>query len=261
MVVFQTAVLHTTSFGERRIRVVTLALPTTNSMSELFASVDQVALTTLLANKAVERSLQAKIEDARDAVANKLVDILTVYKTTMTSAGSGASPQLVTADNMKHLPLLLLGLLKHVGLRQSSQIPSDLRAYAQALLTTMPAQLLVPYLHPTFYSLHNMPRDCGTIGDHGVVLPPPLPLTSERLERHGLFLMEDGQNLFLWVGVAAVPQLIKDVFDLPNYHALQGGKTTLPVLENSFSQRVNAIIGKVREMRRGPYCASACSRV
>lgn len=113
-VVFQTAVLHTTSFGERRIRVVTLALPTTNSMSELFGSVDQIALTTLLANKAVERSLQAKIEDARDAVTNKLVDILGVYKQTMTSAGSGASPQLVTAENMKHLPLLLLGLTKHV---------------------------------------------------------------------------------------------------------------------------------------------------
>lgn len=28
---------------------------------------------------------------------------------------------------------------------------------------------------------------------------------------------------------------------------------TLPVLENPFSQRINAIIGKVREARRGPY--------
>jgi len=28
---------------------------------------------------------------------------------------------------------------------------------------------------------------------------------------------------------------------------------TMPVLDNPFSQRVNAIIAKVREMRRGPY--------
>jgi protein transport protein SEC24 len=28
---------------------------------------------------------------------------------------------------------------------------------------------------------------------------------------------------------------------------------TLPVLDNPFSQRVNAIIGKTREMRRNPY--------
>lgn len=113
-VTFQTAVLHTSSFGERRIRVVTQAIPTTTSMSEVFSSVDQIALATLLANKAVERSLSHKLEDARDALINKLVDILTVYKTTMTSAGSGASPQLVISENMKFLPLLVLGLLKHV---------------------------------------------------------------------------------------------------------------------------------------------------
>ena len=38
-------------------------------------------------------------------------------------------------------------------------IPSDLRAYAQALLTTLPSQLLIPYLHPVFHSLHDMPKE------------------------------------------------------------------------------------------------------
>jgi hypothetical protein len=102
------------SKGERRIRVVTLALPTTTSLSELYSTADPVALATLLANKAVERSMQYKLEDARDALTNKLVDILGTYKATMTAAGSGASPQLVIAENLKSLPLLLLGLLKHV---------------------------------------------------------------------------------------------------------------------------------------------------
>ena len=41
--------------------------------------------------------------------------------------------------------------------------------------------------------------------------------TSERLERHGLFLIEDAQTMFLWVGRDAVPQLIMDVFNLPGY--------------------------------------------
>lgn len=129
------------------------------------------------------------------------------------------------------------------------------------------------------------------MGEHGVIMPPPLPLTSEKLERHGLFLIEDGQTIFLWVGRDAVPQLIIDVFNLPSYEVLRGGKvsffnssispialspppppilsilfqtthccvffhltqTTLPVLDNPFSQRVNAIVQKTREMRRGPY--------
>ncbi|KAH8103085.1 protein transporter SEC24 [Cristinia sonorae] len=252
-VVFQTAILHTTCYGERRIRVVTTALPTSSNLSEIFASADQVAIAGLLANKAVERSITHKLEDSRDALFNKLVEILQAYKASMTAAGAGASAQLAVSDNLKMLPVLILGLLKNVGIRQSAQISPDIRAYAQNLLTSLPCQLLIPYIYPTFYSLHNMPAECGTVGEHGVIMPPPLPLTSERLERHGLFLIEDGQTIFLWVGRDAVPQLIIDVFNLPSYEVLRGGKMTLPVLDNSFNQRVNAIVQKTREMRRGPY--------
>jgi protein transport protein SEC24 len=126
--------------------VITTALPTTSSIADLYAAADPVAIATLLANKAVERSMQARLEDARDAVTNKLVDILgsqssvfflisksgwlqhtltrrgyvcllpiKAYKATMTAAGTGPSPQLVVSENLKILPLLLLGLLKHVS--------------------------------------------------------------------------------------------------------------------------------------------------
>ncbi|KAG7448674.1 CPII coat sec24 protein [Guyanagaster necrorhizus] len=252
-VVLQTAVLHTTCYGERRIRVITTALPTTTSLSEVFASVDQIALATLFANKAVERSLTHKLEDARDYLYQRLVEILIAYKSSMTAGGAGASAQLAISENMKMLPVLILGLLKNVGIRQSAQIPPDIRAYSQAMLTSLPSQVLIPYIYPAFYSLHNMPPEAGTVGPEGIILPPVLPLTSERLERHGLFLIEDGQTIFLWIGRDAVPQLVMDVFDLPNYEVLRGGKYTLPILENPFSQRVNAIIQKTREMRRGVY--------
>ena len=59
-------------------------------------------------------------------------------------------------------------------------------------------------------------------------MPEPLPLSSERLVRHGLFLIDDGQSMFLWVGQDAVPQLIMDVFDLPSFEALRNGKVHLP---------------------------------
>lgn len=101
--------------GERRIRVISLALPTTTSLSELYASADQVAITTFLANKAVERSLTHKLEDSREHIFQKLVEILVAYKTSMTSSGAGASAQLSTSDNLKMLPVLILGLLKNVS--------------------------------------------------------------------------------------------------------------------------------------------------
>ncbi|XAO24239.1 protein transporter SEC24 [Cryptococcus bacillisporus CA1280] len=254
-VVIQTAVLHTTCYGERRIRVITQAMPTTDSIAELYTSADQIALATYLANKAVERSMSHSLEDARNHVTNRLGEMLTVYKNQVTSAAGGASAQLAVPENLLLLPLLSCALTKHVGLREGASIPPDLRAYAQCLLTTLPCQALIPYIHPRFYSLHNMPPEAGTIGgdDGTMILPPALNLTSEKLERHGLFLIEDGQNIFLWVGHDAVPRLIQDVFDLPSYQELQGGKYTLPRLDNPFSERVCNVVDKTREMRRGVY--------
>ena len=102
------------ALGERRIRVITTALPTTNNLSDIFASADQTAIATLLANKAVERALTHKLEDARDAVFNKMVEIMSAYKASMTAGGAGASAQLAISDNLKMLPVLVLGLLKNV---------------------------------------------------------------------------------------------------------------------------------------------------
>ena len=67
-------------------------------------------------------------------------------------------------------------------------------------------------------------------------MPPALPLTSERMERHGLFMIEDGQTIFLWVGRDAVPQLIMDVFNLQSYEVLRGGKVSC-----SFPSQVHLI--------------------
>ena len=112
---FSWKMIFMTKIGERRIRVITLALPTTTNLSEVFASADQVAIATFLANKAVERSLTNKLEDSRDYVFQKLVELLVSYKTSMTSSGAGASAQLAISDNLKMLPVLVLGLLKNVS--------------------------------------------------------------------------------------------------------------------------------------------------
>jgi protein transport protein SEC24 len=57
-------------------------------------------------------------------------------------------------------------------------------------------------------------------------MPAPLPLTSERLVRHGLFMMEDGQSIFLWLGRDAVPQLLLDVFGVDRMDQLHSGKVS-----------------------------------
>ena len=113
-VVFQTAILHTTCYGERRIRVITSAVPTTKSLSEVFASTDQVALATYFANTTVANSLTQNLEASRDVLYNRMLDILIAYKYSVMAAGVGPSAQLALCENMKMLPVLILGLMKNV---------------------------------------------------------------------------------------------------------------------------------------------------
>lgn len=105
--------------GERRIRVITLCLPTTDNVSNVFASADQSAIATLIANKAVEKTLGSKLEDARDYINKQLTDMLTSFKAATQAGGSSASTSLMLPYNLRFLPLILLGLLKNVSLAGS----------------------------------------------------------------------------------------------------------------------------------------------
>ncbi|KAF4589347.1 Protein transport protein SEC24 [Ophiocordyceps camponoti-floridani] len=249
-VCLQTAVLHTTCNGERRIRVLTLALPTTTNLSDVYASADQCAITTYFSHKAVERTLSSGLEAARDALQAKLTELLQTFKKEL-AGGSMGGGGLQFPANLRGLPVLFLGLIKNVGLRKSTQIPTDLRSAALCLLSTLPIPLLMRFIYPRLYSLHDMPDSAGMPDNETglIVMPPAMNLTSERLVSHGLYLIDDGQMQFLWVGRDAVPQLLADVFGVEDRTQVQVGKTRVPELGGDFNERVRAVIQKSRDHR------------
>lgn len=138
-----------------------------------------------------------------------------------------------------------------MGLRKSSQIPSDLRAAALCLLSTLPLPLMIQYIYPKFYSLHDMPDAAGVPDPNTgeIALPPPCNLSSERIVSYGLYLIDDGTNQFLWVGRDVVPALVVDVFGIEDKSAIKQGKTTLPVLDSEMNERVRAVMEKSKDHR------------
>lgn len=249
MVCLQTAVLHTTCNGERRIRVMTLALPTTTNLADLYASADQCAIATYFSHKAVERALGGSLDAARDGLQSKITEFLQTFRKELAGGSMGGGLQF--PSNLRGLPVLFLGLIKNVGLRRSAQIPSDLRSAALCQLSTLPLPLLMQYIYPRLYSLHDMPDNAGVPDPETrqIVLPPPLNLSSEKFVPYGLYLIDDGQTQFLWVGRDAVPQLLLDVFGVADRTQLMVGKGSLPELENDFNDRVRAVVQKSRDHR------------
>jgi protein transport protein SEC24 len=59
--------------------------------------------------------MQSKLEDARAEITKQLSDMLSAFKGATQAGGGGAATQLAVPENLRFLPLLLLGLLKHVS--------------------------------------------------------------------------------------------------------------------------------------------------
>jgi protein transport protein SEC24 len=250
VVYLQAGILLTTCNGERRIRVITLALPTTQTLADVYASADQMAIATYFSHKAVERALGSGLEAARDALLSKIIEIMQTYRKDLAGGAMGGGGLQITA-NLRCLPVLFLALVKHLGLRKSALIPSDMRSAALCLLSTLPLPLLMQYIYPRVYSLHDMPDNAGindeTTGE--LVMPPTISANSANLVPYGLYLIDDSQTQFLWVGRDAVPQLLEDVFGVKDKTQLKVGKITMPVLENDFNERIRAVIDKSRDHR------------
>jgi len=110
----QAGVLHTTCNGERRIRVLTLSIPTTQNLADVYASADQQAIAVYFAHKAVERALSSGLDAARDAVQAKMIELLQTYKKELGGGNMGGGG-LQFPINMRALPMLFLGLMKNVS--------------------------------------------------------------------------------------------------------------------------------------------------
>ena len=114
VVCMQAAVLHTTCNGERRIRVLTLALPTTQNLADVYASADQQAIATFFSHKAVERTLSSGLEPAREALQAKIVELLQTYRKEL-AGGSVSGGGLQFPANLRALPVLFLAMIKNVS--------------------------------------------------------------------------------------------------------------------------------------------------
>ncbi|ODV65135.1 protein transport protein SEC24 [Hyphopichia burtonii NRRL Y-1933] len=267
VVYFQAAVLHSTCFGERRIRVMNMAIPTSSKIDDIYASADQLAIANFFTHRAVEKALSSSIPDARELLVKSVTDVLNVFKKELISGNVSGSSPLQISTNLRMLPLLLFSLTKHLGLR-NEKVPSDHRAAALNNLASLPIPHLIKYIYPAVYSLHNMPDECGlpeqivqvneetgeeeTISTTEILLPEPINNSKESWENYGLYLIDNSSELFLWVSGDVVPELVQDLFGANSLYEIPTGKTELPefsIEESEFNYKVRQIIGKIREQR------------
>eukprot|EP00047_Mylnosiga_fluctuans_P023593 m.142096 g.142096 ORF g.142096 m.142096 type:complete len:1257 (-) comp9640_c0_seq5:1530-5300(-) len=242
-VYFQVAVLFTTSAGERRIRVHTLAVPITADMPTIFANADGQAIAAFVAKMAVDKALSGSIDDARAAMANIVFDCLASFRANTTFSTSGA---LLVPEALRALPLMMCAMPKNPAFRVGTDISLDERAHAMNLLKSLPLWELVDYLYPRMYSLHDMAPNIGIRDElQRLPMPPLVQLAAERIDRAGIYLLINTQEMFLWVSRQAPPELVAAIFGTAP-ETVPDGPTVLPRLDTLQSAKVRAIVNGLR---------------
>uniref|UniRef100_A0A8C6YS17 SEC24 homolog A, COPII coat complex component n=1 Tax=Nothoprocta perdicaria TaxID=30464 RepID=A0A8C6YS17_NOTPE len=247
VVSFQSALLYTSSKGERRIRVHTMCLPVVATLSDVYLGADVQAITGLLANMAVDRSVSASLSDARDALVNAVIDSLAAYRSSVLSI---QQPGLMAPRSLRLFPLYVLALLKQKAFQAGTSARLDERIFTMCQVKNQPLVYLMLMTHPNLYRVDNLSDEGAlNINDKTIPQPPILQLSVEKLSRDGAYLMDAGSVMYLWVGKNCGQNFISQVLGVPNYGSVPQNMTHLPELETAESIRTTTFIAWLREQR------------
>ncbi|NXX21555.1 SC24B protein, partial [Podargus strigoides] len=154
LVCFQTALLYTSSKGERRIRVHTLCLPVVTSLADVYAGADVQAVVCLLANMGdIMKVSYCMGNHLRDALVNAVVDSLAAY---MSTASNLQQSMLIAPNSLKLFPLYILALLKQKAFRTGMSTRLDDRVYAMCQMKSQPLVHLMKMIHPNLYRIDKL---------------------------------------------------------------------------------------------------------
>eukprot|EP00798_Chlamydomonas_sp_ICE-L_P028228 gene28228-31329_t len=209
---FQAALLYTTTEGQRRIRVHTIAIPISDNMSTIFKAADLDSQIAIIGRRLAATLPGTSLSSARESITNQSVAILAAYR--KYCASNSSSAQLILPEALKLLPLYALSLLKGPALKDG--VKPDERSIWISHMMSLETCRITPLLYPRLLSLADM-LVADELPDE---LPDGLVLSSEKLAQGGVYLLENGFEAYLYLDKTLDPNLLNDLLNSPNYSFL-----------------------------------------
>ena len=107
------------------------------------------------------------------------------------------------------------------------------------------------FFYPRLFPIHNF----NPAADSHRQLPICIRLSYERLEDTGVYVLENGQDIWLWIGVNSPPDTVQKLCGGPTA-AAPGAQTVdvvklseLPEFDNPLSQKVRQVVQTIRNER------------
>uniref|UniRef100_A0A7I4YP46 Protein transport protein Sec24A n=1 Tax=Haemonchus contortus TaxID=6289 RepID=A0A7I4YP46_HAECO len=237
---FQAALLYTSSKGDRRIRVHTMCLPTTADLAQVYSNFDLKATISLIAKIGVDRSMSgSSLADCREAIVNAVIDSLGAYHKTMRQGRPGGL-LVPRRGHLRLFPLYALAMLKHTSFCAGRSVKLDDRVAAMLMLRFCPLEQILSEFYPQLYRLNEI------LQFEDGKWPSALPLSFEYVNREGIYLIEAGSAIYIYLSSHSDAQLVQDLFGCSYY---QVDETSFRIYDNPFSEKVHAFVRHVTALK------------
>lgn len=233
----QVALLYTSCSGQRRLRIINLALKTCTTTADLFRSCDMDATVLFFAKQAIFKLLDNTPKLVRDNMISRCAQILAAYR--KHCAQPAAPGQLILPECLKLLPLYTAGMLKDDALFGGSDMTCDDRSFVMHYVMCMDLPSSVSYFYPRLIPIHN-------VDPEGTGIPRQTRCTVEMLADNGAFILENGVYMFIWLGLSLAPEFTQAVFGVPMAQQVDTERVGLPVFETPLSKRVRDIVDQIQ---------------
>ncbi|XP_020247316.1 protein transport protein Sec24-like At4g32640 [Asparagus officinalis] len=237
---FQCALLYTTIYGQRRIRVSNLSLPCTSMLSNLFRAADLDTQFSCFLKQAASGIPVSPLSHVREQITNLCISILHSYRKFCATVSS--SGQLILPEALKFLPLYTLALVKSIGLRNDGKL--DDRSYWITRAASLSVSLAIPFVYPRMISIH----DLTSKEDEGSIISATIPLSSEHISEEGIYLLENGEDCLIYVGNMVNPDILQQLFGTSSVEGFSS-QLVLQQFDNDLSKKLNEAVNEIRRQR------------
>ncbi|CCL98759.1 uncharacterized protein FIBRA_00764 [Fibroporia radiculosa] len=244
----QSAVLYTTSHGQRRVRVCNLGLQVASLAGNVFRYADMDTVVCHMVREGISKLPTQRIAKIHEQLTDTCTAILLGYR--KHCAASAAPSQLIIPEAFRALPVYTLAIMKTKPLK-GRNVTADVRNYQAHKIMSMSVRCTMQHLYPQLLALHDL-------SDH-VALPDPTtgqlrwPSTMRTsyifMESYGLYLTDNEEMTVLWIGSDISPQLLKDLFDVDDILQLDPHITQFPHLPTRLSTQIRNILAHRHEQR------------
>ena len=251
----QSALLYSYGDGTRRIRVHNLCLPLTTNINSIYKEVNAEILATYYLKDTIDKLYKTK------NIANSIISTDTQFKhfiNKVMSKQNRIDKELL--PNLDYLPLYMIGMFKHrIFCKEEIEknYDIDISNYLRISLQKLSPQEIISFIVPSIYSLHDLEKDknMGTYNSENgsFILPNLISSSKLSMEDNGLYLIDNGYMLIIYVKKNVSSNIFQNLFGVENLSFLTMIINEDNVFDennnNEFKERIKNILDFIRAGR------------